>query len=168
MAVPEQLGGHFPPGLSGGPRHVTGKDITVLGLGWRGTSSNQAGWSVASLAERDWSLHWHCIAFMQSRDRGQSHSTDAGEEAAMCNLMPMPRAEGTAGCTRLVGNDFPEVTFRSCTVWGFTIITCEIMSLIETYHFQISSCTNRLVFYSLGSNSWRDSSQVSYFVRKTS
>ena len=75
---------------------------------------------------------------------------DAGEEAAMCNLMPVLRAEGTTGCTRLVGSDFPEVTFRSCT--GFTIITCGITSLIERYRFQISSHTNRPAFYSWGSN----------------
>lgn len=37
---------HLPPELSGGPKHLTVKDITVLGLGWRDICSNQAAWNI--------------------------------------------------------------------------------------------------------------------------
>lgn len=77
---------------------------------------------------------------------------DAKDKAAMCNLIPMPGAERTTGCTRLVGSGFPEVTtFRSGTVQGFSIVRRGITALLERYLFQISSHTNRLAFSPLDS-----------------
>ena len=163
----------LPQGPSRGPRHRTGKDVTLLGLGRRDICSNQAGWSVAGLlavelrgAEAGTGTGTASHLCGQQREVSHTAWVPGRRQRCVSDLMPMPRATGTTGCTRLVGSDFSEVTFRPCTVWGFTTITCEITSLIERYHFQISSHTNTPAFYLLGSNHWSDNSQTFCFVRE--
>lgn len=98
---------HLPPELSGGPKHLTGKDITVLGLGWREhlliSSCLKHYQAPDCLTEVNTSTASRSCG---RKDGCQSHSMDAREEAAMRNPMSMPRAEGTTDSTRLVGSDF--------------------------------------------------------------
>lgn len=115
---------HLPPELSGGPKHLTGKDITVLGLGWRDICSYQAAWSISRLLTV-WlkltpALHVvHVVAKMDV-----SHTAWMPGRRQQC-IIPCPCPgqkvpQAASGWWAVISS---EVTFRTWTVWGFTTIT---------------------------------------------